>query len=126
MTIVGLGTKKAKQLAVHTHPKITGQINYPQLLSLTAVENLLCGSYIQEQNKATFVWASHILPFLYTLRHIFIPLCGRDLGFSIGRARVQNTQCGEISATLAETECSVSSVGVQSKGSFLVFLIIKV
>ena len=82
--------------------------------------------YIQEQNKAKLVWASHILPFLYTPRHIFIPLCGRDLDISIGRTHVQNTRCGEISATLAETECSVSSVRVQSKGSFLVFLIIKV
>ena len=70
--------------------------------------------------------ASHNVPFVYTLRHIFILLCGRNLGFSIVCARVQNTQCGEISATLAETECSVSSVGVQSKGSFVVFLIIKV
>ena len=49
-------------------------------------------------------------------------------GFSISTscARVQITQCGEKSATLAETECSVSSVGVQSKGSFQVFLIINV
>ena len=82
---------------------------------------------IQEQHKARFVWESHILPFVHTLRHISISLCGRDLGFSIGTscARVQITQCGEISATLAETECSVSSVGVQSKGSFVVFLVIK-
>ena len=36
------------------------------------------------------------------------------------------TQCGESSATLPETEYSVSSVGVQSKGSFQVFLIINV
>ena len=35
------------------------------------------------------------------------------------------TQCGEISTTLAETQSSVSSVGVQSKGSFIVFLVIK-
>ena len=35
------------------------------------------------------------------------------------------TMC-ESSATLAETEYSVSSVGVQSKGSFQVFLIINV
>ena len=39
-------------------------------------------SYIQEQNKARFIDESHILPFLYTLGHIFIPLCGRYLGFS--------------------------------------------
>ena len=35
------------------------------------------------------------------------------------------TQCGEISTTLAETQSSVFSVGVQSKGSFIVFLVIK-
>ena len=71
---------------------ITGQINYPQILSLKILfRNKWSSSYIQEQNKARFVpvWESHILPFAYTLRHIFIPLCGRDLGFSIGRARVQ-------------------------------------
>ena len=33
---------------------------------------------------ARFVEESRMLLFLYTLRHIFIPLCGRDLGFSIG------------------------------------------
>ena len=31
-------------------------------------------------------------------------------------------QCGETSTTLAEMQSSVSSVGVQSKGSFIVFL----
>ena len=35
------------------------------------------------------------------------------------------TQCGETSTTLAETQSSVSSVGVKSKGSFIVFLEIK-
>ena len=36
------------------------------------------------------------------------------------------TQCGETSTTytLAETQSSVSSVGVQSKGSSIVFLVI--
>ena len=36
------------------------------------------------------------------------------------------TQCGETSTTLAETQSSVSSVGLQSKGSFVVFLVIKI
>ena len=35
------------------------------------------------------------------------------------------TQCGETSTILAEMRSSVSSVGVQSKGSFIVFLVIK-
>ena len=34
-------------------------------------------------------------------------------------------QSGETSTTLAETQSSVSSVGVQSKGSFIVFRVIK-
>ena len=77
---------------------------------------------------ARFVEDSHMLPFLYTLRHIFIPLLwSRSRFFYRYRVLVYKfTQCGENSATLAETECSVSSVGVQSKGSFQVFLIINV
>ena len=72
---------------------------------------------------ARFVWESHILPFLYTLRHIFSYRCVVAFSVFYRSPRVQNTQCGEISATLAKTECSVSLLGVQNKGSFGVFLI---
>ena len=41
------------------------------------------------------------------------------------RSRSCGTQCGGTSTTLAETLNYVSSVGVQSKGSFIVFLVIK-
>ena len=57
-----------------------------------------------------------------TRQGIFLYRCVVAISVFIGRASVQNTQSGEISATLAETECSVSSVGVQSKGPFKCFL----
>ena len=58
---------------------------------------------------------------LCTLTAYFILVFGRDRSFCIGRARA----CGETSTTLAETPSSVSSVGVQCKGSFILFLVIK-
>ena len=58
---------------------------------------------------------------LCTLTAYVILVFGRDRSFCIGRARA----CGETSTTLAETPSSVSSVGVQCKGSFILFLVIK-
>ena len=58
---------------------------------------------------------------LCTLTAYVILVFGRDRSFCIGRARA----CGETSTTLAETQSSVSSVGVQCKGSFILFLVIK-
>ena len=43
----------------------------------------------------------------------------------IKKVRYGEKKSGETSTTLAETQSSVSSVGVQSKGSFIVFLVIK-
>ena len=77
------------------------------------------------KNKANCVSATYILSFVYP-PGIFSCCClVADRWFCIGRSRSCGTQCGETSTTLAETQSSVSSVGVQSKGSFIVFLVIK-
>ena len=71
--------------------------------------------------------ASYSVSFVCTPWHIFMLVFGRDRWFCIGRARVQThcTQCGETSTNLTEMQSSVSSVEVESKGSFIVFLVIK-
>ena len=81
--------------------------------------NEWCLSYIQEKNKAKCVSASYILSFVYTYCICHSSVWSRSL--VLYRSRV----CGETSTTLAETQSSVSSVGVQCKGSFILFLVIK-
>ena len=65
---------------------------------------------------------------LCTLSGIFSCYCLVAIAGFVSVALVYinyGTQCGETSTTLAETQSSVSSVGVQSKGFHIVFLVIK-
>ena len=68
---------------------------------------------------------SHSTILIHAKAYFHIVVWSRSHFCFIGLACVQNTQSGEISATLAETECSVSLVRVQCKGSFLVFLMFR-
>ena len=63
--------------------------------------------------------ASYILLFLYTPSIIFHSICVWSRSLVLYRSR----SCGETSTILADTLSSVSSVGVQSKGSFIVLLV---
>ena len=89
---------------------ITGRINYPQLHSLLVLFSV----------SATYrcVSGSYILSFV-TLPGIFSCYCLVAIAGLVSVALVF-----KIRATLAETQSSVSSVGVQSKGFFIVFLVI--
>ena len=49
-------------------------------------------------------------------------MCGRCAHTHMRSCIKYGRQCGETSTTLAEMQSSVSSVGVQSKGSFILFL----
>ena len=65
---------------------------------------------------------------LCTLPGIFSCYCLVAIAGFVYRSRscIKNgTQCGETSTTLAESQSFVSSVGVQSKGSFIVLLVVK-
>ena len=111
--ILFIGTTDIAQLfqsVVPMNKMITGRINYPQLHSLLVTNGV----------SATYrcVSGSYILSFVI-LPGIFSCYCLVAIAGLVSVALVF-----KIRATLAETQSSVSSVGVQSKGFFIVFLVI--
>ena len=79
--------------------------------------------YIQEKIKRNVCLQITIYHCVYSLAYFHANVWSRSLVLYRSRSCIKyGRQCGETSTTLAEMQSSVSSVGVQSKGSFIVFL----
>ena len=72
------------------------------------------------------VWKLHSIFCVHSLAYFHAIVWSLSLVLYRSRSCIKNgRQCGETSTTLAESQSFVSSVGVQSIGSFIVLLVVK-